>query len=180
LRIYTSRAGGGHGPVRATLADGSLASRAPRPSPLDARAIPAYLGPGPVAALGKDTTATIDPPRRQLRGEPTWKGQAMLSVLLVCIHHLRATSPGPLARTDLDRLVTARTFPALMDLLDASPDAAVRREGHVLRATFAVAGAWTRGRVMAGLPAALTNPLFRLDLARAAARAGLDLFPSAR
>jgi len=30
---------------------------------------------------------------------------------------------------------------------------------------------------MAGLPAALADPFFRLDLARAAARAGLDLFP---
>ncbi len=121
----------------------------------------------------------MDPPRRQLRSEPTWKDKAMLSVLLVCVHHLRATSPGSLARADLDRLVTARTFPALMDLLDASPDAAVRREAHVLRAIFADAGAWTRDRVMAGLPAALTDPFFCLDLAKAAARAGLDLFPSA-
>jgi len=121
----------------------------------------------------------MDPPRRQLRSEPTWKDKAMLSVLLVCVHHLRATSPGSLARADLDRLVTARTFPALMDLLDASPDAAVRREAHVLRAIFVDAGAWTRDRVMAGLPAALTDPFFCLDLAKAAARAGLDLFPSA-
>jgi len=32
---------------------------------------------------------------------------------------------------------------------------------------------------MAGLPAALTDPFFRLDFARAARRAGLDIFPSA-
>jgi len=38
----------------------------------------------------------MDPPRRQLRSEPTWKGQAMLAVLLVCAHYLRATTPGPL------------------------------------------------------------------------------------
>jgi len=119
----------------------------------------------------------MDSTRRQLRSEPTWKGQAMRAILLVCAHHLRATSPGPLVRADLARFVTARTFPALLDLLDASPDGEVRREARVLRATFADAGAWTCGRVMVGLPAALADPFFRLDLARAAARAGLDLFP---
>ncbi len=30
---------------------------------------------------------------------------------------------------------------------------------------------------MPGLPVALAHPFFRLDLAKAAARAGLDLFP---
>jgi len=76
--------------------------------------------------------------------------------------------------------VTARTFPEVVDILDASPDATVRDEARMLRTTLAGAGAWTRGRVMAGLPAALTDPLFRLDLAKAAARAGLDLFPPDR
>jgi hypothetical protein len=122
----------------------------------------------------------MDPTHRQLRSEPAWKDKAMLAVLLVCAHHLRATTLGPLAVADLTQLVAARTFPALLDLLDASPDAAVRAEAHVLRATVVEAGAWARGRVMAGLPAALTDPLFRLDLARAAARAGLDLFPPDR
>jgi len=83
----------------------------------------------------------MDSTRRQLRSEPTWKGQAMRAILLVCAHHLRATSPGPLVRADLVRFVTARTFPAVVDLLDASPDGEVRREAWVLRATFAVAGA---------------------------------------
>jgi len=62
----------------------------------------------------------MDPPRRQLRSEPTWKGQAMLAVLLVCAHYLRATTPGPLAVTDLARLVTGRTFPEVVDLLETS------------------------------------------------------------
>jgi len=122
----------------------------------------------------------MDPTRRQLRSEPAWTDKAMLAVLLVCAHHLRALSPGPLAVADLARLVTGRTFPEVVDLLEASPEAAVRAEAHTLRATLAGAGAWTRGRVMAGLPAALTDPLFRLDLACAAAKAGLDLFPPAR
>jgi len=122
----------------------------------------------------------MDPTRRQLRSEPAWKDKAMLAVLLVCAHHLRALSPDPLAVADLVRLVTGRTFPEVVDLLAASPDAAVRAEAHTLRTTLAGAGAWTRGRVMAGLPAALTDPLFRLDLARAAAKAGLDLFPPTR
>jgi len=122
----------------------------------------------------------MDPTRRQLRSEPTWTDKAMLAVLLVCAHHLRATSPAPLAVADLTRLVTARTFPEVVDILDASPDATVRDEARMLRTTLAGAGAWTCGRVMAGLPAALTDPLFRLDLAKAAARAGLDLFPPDR
>jgi len=122
----------------------------------------------------------MDPTRRQVRHEPTWRDKAMLAVLLVCAHYLRATSPDPLAVADLARLVRARTFPEVVDLLEASPDDAVRAEARTLRATLAGAGAWTRGRVMAGLPAALTDPLFRLDLARAAAKAGLDLFPPTR
>lgn len=122
----------------------------------------------------------MDPTRRQIHSELTWKGQAMLAVLLVCTHHLLCMSLGPLAPADLARLVTARTFPELLDILDASPDVGVRREAQVLRATFADASAWTRGRVMASIPAALTDPLFRLDLAKAAHRAGLDLFSPAR
>jgi len=48
---------------------------------------------------------------------------------------------------------------------------------HLLRRLIRAGQAQVYVRVLPGLPVALADPFFRLALARAAAKAGLDLFP---
>jgi len=65
---------------------------------------------------------------------------------------------------------------ALADSLSAL----VRHGAQQLRRLLRAGQAQVYQRVLPGLPVALADPYFRLALARAAALAGLDLFPSTR
>jgi hypothetical protein len=56
----------------------------------------------------------------------------------------------------------------------------VRHGTHQLRRLIRAGQAQVYQRVLPGVPVALRDPFFRLDLARAAARAGIDLFPPVR
>ena len=85
---------------------------------------------------------------------------------------------GPLTLDRLARVVADHDLPALVALLEDSPHDAVRHGAHQLRRLRA-GQAHVYQRVLPGIPVALGDPFFRLDLARAAARAGLDLFPPA-
>jgi len=58
-----------------------------------------------------------------------------------------------------------------------SPSAPVCHGAHQRRRLIQADQAQVYQRVLPGLPVALADPFFRLDLAKAAARAGLDLFP---
>ena len=118
----------------------------------------------------------MDPLRRQPVGPPGWNDHAAVAILVVCARHLLAVEPPPLTPDRLALFVTGLDLPALVALCARSPDARVRDDAARLR-RLALAGQVVYHGVMRGLPTALGDPYFRLDLARAAARAGLDLFP---
>ncbi len=71
-------------------------------------------------------------------------------------------------------------LPALVAALADSPSGPVRHGAQQLRRRLRAGQAQVYQRVLPGLPVALVDPFFRLALARAAARAGLDLFPLTR
>jgi len=118
----------------------------------------------------------MGPARRQPIGTPGWNDKAAVAILVVCARHLLAVEPPPLTADRLTRLVAAHTFPQLVALFERSPDARVRDDAAHLR-RLARAGQVVYYGVMRGIPVALGDPSFRLALARAAATAGLDLFP---
>jgi len=120
-----------------------------------------------------------EPTPRPPAGRPGWNEQAAVAILVVCARHLLAAEPPPLTSDRLVQLVAGSTFPQLVALFAQSPDARVREDAARLR-RLALAGQVVYHGVMQGLPVALGDPFFRLDLARAAAIAGLDLFPSTR
>ncbi len=64
-----------------------------------------------------------------------------------------------------------------MAVCAGSPSEHARYGAHQLRRLIRAGLAGVYQRVLPGLPVALADPFFRLDLARAAAKAGLDLFP---
>jgi len=68
-------------------------------------------------------------------------------------------------------------LPALVAALEDSPNALVRHGSQQLRRLIRAGQAQVYQRILPGLPVALADPYFRLDLARAARQAGLDLFP---
>ena len=121
-----------------------------------------------------------EPTRRVPSTTPGWNDKAAIALLVLVAGHLLATEPpsvaGPLTPDRLARFVAGSTFPQLVDLFAQSPDARVRDDAARLR-RLARAGQVVYVGVMRGLPIALGDPFFRLDVARAAARAGLDLFP---
>ncbi len=86
--------------------------------------------------------------------------------------------PGPLTPDRLARVVAAHDLPALVAALADSPSGPVRHGTQQLRRLLRAGQAGVYQRVLPGLPVALDDPYFRLDLARAAATAGLDLFPA--
>ena len=134
-------------------------------------------GGGASGAHGtSERRGAMGPTRRQPIGTPGWNEQAAVAILVVCARHLLAVEPPPLTPARLVRLVAAHAFPQLVDLFAQSPDARVRDDAARLR-RLARAGQVVYVGVMRGLPIALGDPFFRLDVARAAARAGLDLFP---
>ena len=118
----------------------------------------------------------MGPTRRQPIGTPGWNEQAAVAILVVCARHLLAAEPPPLTPDRLAHLVAGSTVPQRVVLCAQSPDARVRADAARLRRR-ARAGQVVDVGVMRGLPIALGDPFFHLDVARAAARAGLDLFP---
>jgi len=125
-----------------------------------------------------------EPLRRSPVDVPGWNDTAAAALLVLVAGHLRATEPpsvaGPLTPARLTRFVAGPALAALVALLEDSPRDAVRHGAHQLRRLIRAGQAQVYQRVLPGLPVALSDPYFRLDLARAAAKAGLDLFPPAR
>jgi len=104
-----------------------------------------------------------------------------VALLVVLAGHLRATTPAgaPLTPDRLARLVAAYQddLPALVAALEGSLSGPVRHGAQQLRRLLRAGQAQVYVRVLPGLPVALADPFFRLALAKAAAHAGLDLFP---
>ncbi len=125
-----------------------------------------------------------EPTRQPPVDVPGWNDKAAVALLVLVAGHLRATEPpsvaGPLTPDRLAHFVASRDLPTLVALLEASPHDAVRHGAHQLRRLLRAGQARVYQRVLPGVPVALGDPYFRLDLARAAAKAGLDLFPPAR
>ncbi len=87
---------------------------------------------------------------------------------------------GPLTPDRLAHFVAGHDLPALVAVCEGSPREQVRHGAQQLRRLLRAGQAGVYQRVLPGIPVALADPFFRLALARAAAHAGLDLFPSAR
>ncbi len=114
------------------------------------------------------------------RGVPGWNERAAVALLVVVAGHLLVVETGPLTPDRVARVVGVyHDLPALIAALADSPSAPVRHGAQQLRRLLRAGQAQVYQRVLPSLPVALADPYFRLDLARAAARAGLDLFPSA-
>jgi len=125
-----------------------------------------------------------EPTRRPPVSGPGWNERAAVALLVLVAGHLLAVEPAsaarPLTPDHLARVVAAHDLPALVAVCEDSPSDQVRHGAQQLRRLIRAGQAQVYQRVMPGLPVALADPFFRLDLARAAARAGLDLFPPTR
>jgi len=123
----------------------------------------------------------MGPTRRPPIGLPGWNERAAVALLVVVAGHLLAAEPTlaarPLTPDRLARFVAAHDLPALVAVCEGSPSAQARHGAQQLRRLIRAGQAQVYQRVLPGLPVALADPYFRLDLARAAARAGLDFFP---
>jgi len=112
---------------------------------------------------------------------PGWNDRAAVALLVVVAGHLLAAEPAsaarPLTPDRLARFVAGHDLPALVAACGESPSAPVRQGAQQLRRLIRAGQAQVYQRVLPGLPVALADPYFRLALARAAARAGLDFFP---
>jgi len=126
----------------------------------------------------------MEPTRRPPVSDPGWNERAAVALLVVVAGHLLAAEPAsaarPLTPDHLARVVAAHDLPALVATCEGSPSDQVRHGAQQLRRLIRAGQAQVYQRVLPGLPVALADPFFRLDLARAAARAGLDLFPPPR
>ncbi len=123
----------------------------------------------------------MEPTRRppiELRG---WNDRAAVALLVLVAGHLLAAEPaaGTLTPDRLARVVGAYqdNLPALVAALEDSPSATARHGAQQLRRLLRAGQAQVYQRILPGLPVALADPYFRLALARAAAKTGLDLFP---
>jgi len=125
----------------------------------------------------------MEPMRRPPVSGPGWNERAAVALLVVVAGHLLAVEPasaaGPLTPARLARFVAGHDLPALVTVCAGSPSAPVREGAQQLRRLIRADQAGVYVRVMPGIPVALADPFFRLALARAAAKTGLDLFPSA-
>jgi len=125
----------------------------------------------------------MGPTRRPPVNVPGWNERAAVALLVLVAGHLLAAEPvsaaGPLTPDRLARFVDGRDLPALVAVCEGSPSDQARHGAHQLRRLIRAGQAGVYQRVMPGLPVALADPFFRLDLAKATAKAGLDLFPSA-
>jgi len=105
-----------------------------------------------------------------------------VALLVVVAGHLLAAEPTsaarPLTPDRLARVVAGHDLPALIAACGDSPSAPVRHGAQQLHRLRRDGQAQVYMRVLPGLPVALADPFFRLALAKAAAKAGLDLFPS--
>ncbi len=123
----------------------------------------------------------MEPTCRPPVNVPGWNERAAVALLVVVVGHLLATEPtsstGPLTPDRLARVVAGHDLPALVAVCEGSPSEQARQGAHQLRRLIRAGQAQVYQRVLPGLPVALADPYFRLNLARAAARAGLDLFP---
>ncbi len=123
----------------------------------------------------------MGPTRRPLIERPGWNDRAAVTLLVLVTGYLLAAEPvsaaNPLTPDRLARVVAAHNLPALVAACGESPSAPVREGAQQLRRLIRAGQAGVYVRVLPGIPVALADPFFRLDLARAAARAGLDLFP---
>ncbi len=119
----------------------------------------------------------MEPTRRPPVNVPGWNDRAAVALLVLVAGHLLATEAGPLTPDRLARFVAGHDLPALVAACEGSPSDQVRHGAQQLRRLIRAGQAQVYQRVLPGLPVALADPFFRLDLARAAARAGLDLFP---
>ncbi len=118
-----------------------------------------------------------EPLRRPQVSRPGWNDRAAVALLVLVTGCLLATEAEPLTPDRLAHVVAAHDLPALVAALADSPSAPVRHGAHRLRRLVRAGLAGVYVRVLPGLPVALADPSFRLALARAAATAGLDLFP---
>ncbi len=123
----------------------------------------------------------MEPTRRPPVNVPGWNERAAVALLVLVAGHLLAAEPasaaGPLTPDRLARFVAAHDLPALVAACENSPSDQVRHGAHQLLRLIRAGQAQVYQRIMPGLPVALADPYFRLGLARAAAKAGLDLFP---
>jgi len=117
------------------------------------------------------------PIHRQPVGGPGWNDRAAVAFLVVVAGHLLAVEAEPLTPGCLARFIGAyqTDLPALVAALADSPSALVRHGAQQLRRLIRAGQAQVYQRVLPGLPVALADPFFRLDLTKVAARAGLDL-----
>ena len=125
----------------------------------------------------------MEPTRQPSIERPGWNDQTAVALLVLVAGHLLAVEPAadPLTPDRLARVVGAyHDLPALVAALADSPSSPVRHGAQQLRRLLRAGQAQVYQRVLPGLSVALTDPFFRLALARAAARAGLDLFPLTR
>ncbi len=124
-----------------------------------------------------------EPTRRPPVGLSGWNDQAAVALLVLVAGHLLAAEPasvaGPLTPDRPAHFVAAHDLPALVAVCEGSPSEQARHGAHQLRRLLRAGQAQVYRRVLPVLPVALADPYFRLALARAAATAGLDLFPSA-
>ena len=121
----------------------------------------------------------MEPTRQPSIERPGWNDQTAVALLVLVAGHLLAVEPAadPLTPDRLARVVGAyHDLPALVAALADSPSSPVRHGAQQLRRLLRAGQAQVYQRVLPGLPVALADPFFRLDLAKAAARAGLDLF----
>jgi hypothetical protein len=118
-----------------------------------------------------------EPTRRPSIGRPGWNERAAVALLVLVAGHLLAVEAGPLTPDRLARFVATQDLPALVAVCEESPSAQVRHGAQQLRRLIRAGQAQVYQRVLPGLPVALTDPFFRLALAKATATACLDLFP---
>jgi len=95
---------------------------------------------------------------------PGWNERVAVALLVLVAGHL---------------LAAGHDLPALVAVCEGSPSEQARHGAQQLRRLLRAGQAQVYQRVLPGLPVALADPYFRLALARAAACADLDLFPSA-
>jgi len=125
----------------------------------------------------------MEPTRRPPTERPGWNDRAAVALLVLVAGHLLAVEPAsaarPLTPDRLARVVAGHDLPALVAACEDSPSDQVRHGAHQLRRLIRAGQAQVYQRVLPGLPVALADPFFRLNLAKAARQAGLDLFPLA-
>ena len=123
----------------------------------------------------------MEPIQRRPVSVPGWNDRAAVALLVVVARHRLAVEAGPLTPDRLARFIGTYQddLPALVAVLEDSSSSLVRHGAQQLRRLLRAGQAQVYVRVLPGLPVALADPYFRLDLAKAARQAGLDLFPLA-